>query len=185
MKDRDLITDRRRVLQLTSTVGIATVAGCIDSISGGGNGNEYEPGDDAEAMLTTDYFGTGWTKQEPEDDSVGEDDSPDPETATSLEFLNEDETEAVAAAIGITDAPETAEKIIDDWTTANIVQGESVDLGDGGQRGETEGFGAVAVFHSNAAVLSAAGRQSGLELQPMHGRAYNVVQDMLDNLQEL
>lgn len=186
MKDRDLRMNRRGVLQSTSTVGAVVLAGCTDSVPGlGGSGNEYEPGDDSEAMITTDYFGEGWTGQESEGDGVGEDDGPEAETGTSREFYNEDETEAVVAGIGIAEDPDTAEEIINDWTTANIVRGESVDLGDGGERGEVEGLGAIGVFDSNAAIFSGAGRQAGLELQPMDGRAYNLAQTLLDNLQEL
>jgi hypothetical protein len=193
MDYRDMALSRRRILQMTSAVGVASLAGCSDSIpGGGGNGNEaqkgnkYEPGDDAEAMLSTDYFGEDWTEQEVEGDSVGEDDEgPEAETSSTRQFFNGDETEAVLVGIGITDEPETAATIIDDWATANIIQGESVDLGDGGERGEVEGFGAVGFSDSNAAIFSLATREAGLELQPMNGRAYTVAQDVLDNLEEL
>ena len=178
--------ERRQYLAtIGGTASVVSIAGCSSIGDDESDGPDYEPGDDTEAMITTDYFTEGWTGEEVEDDNVGEDDGPEAETGTTREFSNEDETEAAAAGIGITDEPDTAEAIIDDWATANIVQGESVELGDGGERGEVEGFGGVGFFHSNAAILSLAGRQSGFELQPMNGRAYNIAETLLNNLQEL
>lgn len=185
MEKHKSITNRRKMLQLTSAAGVAVLAGCVDQIPGFG-GNEYEPGDDEEAMITLDYFGEGWIEDdEIEDDDIGEDDGPEFETGTDRYFYTEEEDEAVFVALGIAEDADTAEEIIGDWTTSNIVSGESVDLGDGGERGEVEGFAAVAFTHSNAGIFSMATRQAGFELEPMHGRAYDVGEDILDNLQEL
>lgn len=184
--------ERRQYLAtIGGTASVLSLAGCSSSDSDGSDGgdetggSEYEAGDGAEAMLTTDYFGEGWTEQEVEGDSVGEDDGPEFESGVFRSFFSEDETEAVIAAIGIAEDPDTAETITDDYATANIVGGESVDLGDGGQRGEAQGFGVVTFTDSNAGIISLAGREAGLELQPMNGRAYNVGEDLLNNLQEL
>lgn len=187
MQRKYSLVDRRTMIQLGSVAGIAMLAGCVDQISGV-FGDEYEPGDDEAAMINVDYFGDGWIEEdyEPDDDGPDDDDDePDWESGTSRLFYTEDDDEAVIAMMGIAEDSDSAAEAIDDWATANIVGGEEIDLGDGGERGEIEGFGAVAFSHSNAGIITMAGRMAGFDIQAQHGKAYEVGEALLDNLQDL
>jgi hypothetical protein len=153
------------------------------------DGPQYREGDDEQAMITLDYLHNEWEEFEPDDtddDEFGEDDGPEPVSSTLKYFQSEDGNEAVLAGIGIFEDSRVAEESVEDYTNSNFVGEESVNLGDGGERGVfNETWALVAFSHSNVFIISGAVSQSGLELQPNYGRSYTLGEDLLGNLKEL
>lgn len=114
------------------------------------DGPQYREGDDEQAMITLDYLHNEWEEFEPDDtddDEFGEDDGPEPVSSTLKYFQSEDGNEAVLAGIGIFEDSRVAEESVEDYTNSNFVGEESVNLGDGGERGVfNETWALVAFF---------------------------------------
>jgi hypothetical protein len=180
--------NRRNVIQLASSGCVAALAGCSGILGSDGPDN-FEEDDVEEAMVTLDYFPDGWEVANEDlggdDDEFGNDDEPLFDSGTGKLFSSEDGQEAVGAILGVNEDTDAAKEAVDDYTSQYLVDSESVDLGDGGKRGTLEEFGLVMFSYSNVGVLAIAVEQSGTQLEPMHGRAYEVGEDLLENLKSL